>query len=112
MSELRHRIAVQNPSSRVFDGDGGYTDGYASANPATVAAKVEPATAAVIERVVGATVDAKISHLVTMRYHAGVTTKSQVVLGSRVFDVRGVQNVGERGEWLVLACEEALSGGN
>lgn len=105
MSDLRHRVSVSSPSSTP-DGLGGYSESYAAATPATVWASIQPATPAVIERVVGNGLEAKVSHVVTVRYHAGITTKTRLTYGSRLLDVRGVQDIREHGEWLVLACEE------
>lgn len=104
---LRHQVAVQNPS-RTADGDGGYTETYAAASPSPVWASIEPATPSAIERVAGNTIEAPITHLVTIRTHGSVTTKTRLVFGSRNLFVRGIQRVQEVGEWMVLSCEEFL----
>lgn len=101
---MRQRVDVSNPT-RTADGDGGYTDSWSAASPASMWARIEPATASVIERVVGNTIEAPISHVVTMRYHGGITTKSRLAQGSTYYAVRGVQDVDLRHETLVLACE-------
>ena len=100
------RLAVANPS-RAADGDGGYTETWADASPAEVWAAIEPATARVIERQVGNTVEANVSHVVRVRFHSGITTRTRLTGGGLVLDVRGVQNLEFRGRWLVLACEAA-----
>lgn len=107
IGQLRQRVDVKNPT-RAADGDGGYVDTWVSANPASMAASVEPATASVVERQVGNTIEAAISHIVTMRYHADVTTKTRLTQGSMTLAVRGVQDVDFRHEWLILACEEVI----
>lgn len=105
IGELQHRISVDNPSNTP-DGSGGYTVTWGAASPGEVWAAIQPATASVIERMVGDTVEAKVSHIVTMRYHSGVSTQTRVTFKNRIFWVRGVQNVNEDREWLILACEE------
>ena len=105
IGHLRHRVAIANPT-RTADGDGGYTDAWVAAEPSPVWARIDTATASNIERLVGNTVSAPISHIVTMRWHEGVTTRSRLTYDGRYFNVRGVQNIQERDRWLVLACEE------
>jgi SPP1 family predicted phage head-tail adaptor len=100
----RHRVDVSNPT-RTADGDGGYTDSWSAASPASMWARIEPATASVIERVVGNTIEAPISHIVTMPYHPGITTKSRLSKDGTYYSVRGVQDVDLRHVELVLACE-------
>lgn len=108
IGKMRHRVAVQAPA-RTPDGAGGYTEAFTSTSPSPVWAAVEPATPKTIERVVGDSVQGRITHLVTMRYHAAVTTKTRLVHRARNLDVRGVQNVDEMNQWLVLACEEVTA---
>lgn len=104
---LRHQVAVQNPT-RTPDGDGGYTESYAASSPSPVWAEIVPATPSAIERVAGNTIEAPVTHIVTIRTHSGVTTKTRLVFGSRTFFVRGIQRVNEVTEWMVLSCEEFL----
>lgn len=105
IGELCHRLRVENPT-RVADGEGGYSDTWVAASPATVWASIEPASPRAVERQVGATVEAPVSAIITIRYHAGVTTDTRLLDGPRVFMVRGIQNPSERNVSLVLACEE------
>lgn len=104
---LRHFVTVQNPSAPAPDGDGGFTQTFTDA--ATAWAEIRPASARDLERVVGGTVMSEASHIARMRYHPAVTTKSQLLFGSRVFAVTGVQNVDERNVELVIACQEVVA---
>jgi SPP1 family predicted phage head-tail adaptor len=103
---LRHLIAIETPT-RVYDNEGGYTEAWAELG--TEWAAIEPATPARLERMVASTVQAVASHIVTMHYRDGVTTKARVKFGTRLFAIRGVQNPEERNIWLLLACEEVVS---
>jgi SPP1 family predicted phage head-tail adaptor len=106
--ELRHLITLQTPSPATPDGDGGYTEDPWT-TLATVWASIVPATARDLERVVAGTVQSSATHLVTIRYLAGVTTKTRVVFGTRLFSVTGVQNPEERNISLVLVCQESVT---
>lgn len=108
---LRHRVTLQSPSAPVADGDGGFTQTW-TAFATRISAKVEPATARSLERVVANSVQSRASHLVTIRYRTGVTTTSRVVfhdVSDRTFSVAGVVDPNERRIRLVLACEEIVS---
>lgn len=105
---LRHRVLVENPT-RTPDGDGGFTIAWASANPSEVWAKIEMASPMVTERRVGNTVTAPISHVVTVRYHSEISTLTRLTFeDTRQFFVRGVHNVNEVDETMMLACEEIV----
>lgn len=108
VGQLRHRVDVENPA-RVTDGDGGYTDAYTAATPSPVWAQIEPATPRAVERLTGNTVEAPITHIVTLRTHDGITTKTRLTFNGRRFHVRGLQRVDEQTHWLRLACEEYLA---
>lgn len=103
IGRLRHRVSVQ-VVSQVVDGAGGTTDTWTTAS--TVWAAIEPASARDVERVFGAELHAPITHLVTMRYLSGLTHKHRLLFGSRVLQIRGMQNPDERNEWWIVAAEE------
>lgn len=54
-------------------------------------------------------------HIVEMRYHPQVTFNTRLKYRDvrrgidRVLYVKGLQNVDERDEWLILRCEEVLT---
>jgi head-tail adaptor len=103
----------------VPDGDGGFTQAWTSLSPPEVWASILPATARDLERVVANTVQASASHVVRMRFHDGVTTKTRLTkgprnpdgklpAGSRELQVTSVQNIEERNVELVLTCTERV----
>jgi head-tail adaptor len=49
-----------------------------------------------------------INHLVTIRYHSGVTMDTRVLYGSRSLFVKGFQNVNEQNDEMRLLCEEII----
>lgn len=105
---IRHRVTLKN-SSPVPDGDGGFTEVLTTLTPATVWASIAPATARDLERVVAGTVESAATHLVRVRYHPGITTKTRLLYGSRMLNVTSVQNTDERKIELVLVCEEVVA---
>lgn len=54
----------------------------------------------------GAFDEQRITHIVNMRYHAQVTLNTRITHRDRYLIVKGMQNVDERNEELVLLCEE------
>lgn len=111
IGSLRHRVTLQTPAAPVPDGDGGYTQAVTTL-ASRLPASVEPATAKSLERVVANTVASTASHLVTLRYLAGVTTAAQLVFHDGTTDrpmaITGVHDTDERHIELVLECAEAV----
>ena len=108
IGSLRHSVRLENPTLTA-DGDGGWTTSWAMLSPGIVYVSIEPATQRNLERLVSNTVSSDATHVITMRYHSGVTTSTRIVFGSRYFSVVGLQNPNERKELLHLACVESLT---
>ena len=51
---------------------------------------------------------AEVTHKIFVRKTAGVVPKMRVLFGSRVFDIKSVLNIEERGVMLKLMCEEKV----
>jgi SPP1 family predicted phage head-tail adaptor len=108
---LRHRVTLTTPGAAVPDGEGGYTDGVTTLVSRAPAA-VEPANTQSLERIGANTVTPMATHLVTLRYLPGVTTKTQVVfhdVSDRALAVTGVFDEQVRHRVLVLACVERVT---
>lgn len=101
-------IRLENPSAPVADGDGSYMQDWTAITSNDIPASIEPATAGKLERTVAATVSSQVTHLIHLRYMAGVTTKTRVVYGTRTFNINGVENVREDNTELVLSCQEVV----
>lgn len=107
IGRLRHRVTVQQrASTRDAHGEPAqtWTDLYAD-----VWAAVEPLSAR--ELMAAGVVQGEVTHRVLLRYRSGITTKNRILFGERVFDVRGVRNLDERGHELELLCTEGESNG-
>lgn len=107
--QRRHLVTLQNPSGPpVSDGDGGFTHEYVDLDPPTRYAEIKPATVRDLERVAAGTVLATATQIMTMDYHAGITTQTRVLFNARQFSVVGVSNPEERNIDSVLQCVEVV----
>lgn len=110
--KLDHSLALEAPT-RVDDPGGGYTETWAPLSPSPVPAAIDPATAANLEHVVASAVQSSLTHIVTIRFHPGVTLATRGSFTDRagrlhVLTVRGMQNPQQRDRVLKLACEEVV----
>ena len=109
ISARPHQITLDTPGAAVTDGDGGYTQTFDPLSPATMSAKITPATAADLERVTSGTVLSSATHVVTMPHHSGVNTKTRITFGSRTLNVVGVSNPDERSIETIAVCAEVVA---
>lgn len=110
LGRMRQRITLQNPT-RTADGGGGYTETWASLNPAQAWARIRASSGRSGERNVSNTIVAQATHEVSMRFHPDVTTETRITWTdaagrTRTINVTDVQDVDEAGIELVLSCVE------
>ena len=111
----RHRrITLSSPGAPVPDGDGGYTQTETPLDPPALFAHVRPASARDMEQIAGATTLPTATHLVSVPYHAGITTETVIRLEAhpkpaRVLKVVYVGNPDERDATLELICAEQVT---
>jgi head-tail adaptor len=103
-----HRVLFQDPGPGVSDDDGGVTQTWFHLSPPRMNVEIKPATARDLERIAAGTVLSTASHIVTGPYHAGVSTQTRIVFGTRVFSVTGVANPEERRIESIYVCVELL----
>jgi SPP1 family predicted phage head-tail adaptor len=106
IGRLNRMVSLDTPT-QTADGQGGFTTTWAALSPARVGAAVMPAST--IERTLASTLQSTTSHIVEIRYHSAVTTKTRITLGSRYLYVRGVENIDEANVVLRLRCEEVAA---
>jgi len=110
--QKRHRVTLETPDVTTPDGDGGYTQTYVVLCR-RIAACVQPATARSLEQLVASTLASTATHLVTIGYRTGVTTKTRVTYHDGATDrtlyVSGTCDPDEGHRDLVLACDEAVA---
>ncbi len=100
-AKMRHRVDIQS-LTETTDDQGGFTKAWAT--DATVWAEIVPMKG--YERFQAQQTQTPLTHKVTMRYRTGVTTAHRLLYGSRVFGIKEVINVDERGSFLELKCIE------
>ena len=89
----RHLVTVQGAGTPVADGDGGFTTPWVNLAPATWYCSIEPATARDLERVAAGTVISTATHIVSGRYHPGITVSTRIVDDEgTVYEVTGVSD--------------------
>ncbi len=91
IGKLRHSITIE-ALTRAADDMGGETRTWTTF--VTTWSEISPAGSA--ERYFGQQVQQIISHKITMRYQAGITSKMRVLFGTRYFQIHGVKNLDER----------------
>jgi len=106
---LIHRITLENPAAPVGDTDGGYAEAWSALTPGTVYASIESASTGKMERLANGTVTSAATHIVTMRHHPDVTTKTRISFGTRVFQIVGVMNVDEMDVMTRAFCTEVVA---
>ncbi len=101
VARMNKRVTVQE-KTRATDSQGGWTDTWTDST--TVWASIEPKKA--YERFQGGQLQTPATHLVKMRYKAGITAKSRLKYGTRVFEVKEVRNLEENDEFLDILVVE------
>ncbi len=101
LSQMRARIVIEAPVETP-DAAGGVTRSFAA--QATVWAQVKPVKAA--DAPPAALPGQTVSHRVTLRWRAGLTTGHRLRLGARVFALQTVYDPDERRRTLVCLARE------
>jgi SPP1 family predicted phage head-tail adaptor len=100
-SRLRHKMQLQE-EVRTPDDAGGYARSWKTI--AEPWAEIMPYSGN--ERLLGAQLQAEITHIITLRYRAGVTSAMRLVFEKRAFNIRSVRNAAERDNSLEIAAVE------
>ncbi len=100
--ERRKRVEVQkNTETRSAEGD--FIDGFVTEN--AMWAKVNPLSAQ--ERIDGEQTTGIRTHRVTMAFYSpGITAADRLKMGTRIFNIVSVVDVGERGCFTILDVKE------
>ena len=107
IGQLRHRVTIEAANAG-SDSYGGQLDPWAT--PTVVArvwARIEPLRGR--EQLSGMQLESRVTHRITIRHRADVGAANRLRFGARVFNIRAVIDVEERGRWLELLCEEGVA---
>ena len=100
--DLNRRITLQSPTVTTNDA-GEETNTYADAK--VVFASIKPIGSAEKPSNTG-TSSNTATHLVTIRYRAGILTSYRVKYGTRIFDIDGIRNIDEGNHTLEISVIE------
>lgn len=101
IARLRHRLVLERPDY-VSDEGGGASVAWLQV--AELWAAIDPLSGG--ERVAAQRLSGHLSHRVTLRYRPDVTPEKRFRLGTRLFVIDAVIDVGERKAWLKCLCRE------
>jgi SPP1 family predicted phage head-tail adaptor len=104
IGKLRHEITIQQQGSS-RDAGGGISSGFTTL--ATVFANITPKSGKELYKqgkLVGS-----ISHEIIIRHRTDISTKNRISFDSRLFNIRSVLDIDERGRFLKLQCEEGVA---
>jgi SPP1 family predicted phage head-tail adaptor len=106
VGSMRHYITIEQ-SARVADGMGGGTLSWTTFLNAW--SRVEPMSMG--QSAHGEGQEARVTHKVVARSSdvTGVTIAMRVNYGGRLFQIHGLKNIGERGRYTELNCEEGAA---
>jgi len=105
---LRHQVTIQQPTDALA---GTYNDVSRTWSSITDGSDIWASIEPIQGRELWHAMQAKsaITHRVTIRYIADVTSKMRVIFGTRTFEIVSVINPMELGEMLELLCVEKPS---
>ncbi len=98
---LRHRVILESAVSTA-DGGGGMTTDWQQIAALWVA--IHPLSGD--ERLAAGQFSSQLSHEIVLRYRPQLLPEMRFRKGERIFEIRAVINVEERGRWLRTFCEE------
>ena len=107
IGQLRHRDAIE-AANAASDSYGGQINPWAAPTiVARVWARIEPLRGR--EQLRGMQLESRVTHRITIRHRADLGAANRIRFGTRVFNIRAVIDVEERGRWLELLCEEGVA---
>lgn len=104
IGRMRHRITLQQ-EARTADTGGGATLGWDDV--ATLWAEITPVSGSEVrqaDQLVGS-----ITHRIHVRYMGTITTAMRFMMGTRVFNIRSIKNMDERGRMMDILAEEGVA---
>lgn len=114
IGSYRQLATLSAPGSTAPDGDGGFVVSYSPLSPASWRCAIERASVASAERHFAATVIAQATHVLTGRFHSGISTQTRLVWVDRAgvshtanaLDVVDVEGAGVE---TIVAASEVLT---
>lgn len=105
---FRHVVTLDDPGDPVSDPDGGWMPGWTPLDPPTWHCAIQQPAARTLESIGAGSVEAQATHMLTGRYHPGISTQTRVTFEGRTFNVLYVANRDERDVQTDLVCAEVV----
>jgi SPP1 family predicted phage head-tail adaptor len=103
IANLRHRVQIQK-YTETQDNQSGTVKTWTTLM--TVFAEVKSVTGYVTFN--SQQIEEKITHTIRIRWQSGITSENWLLMNSRRFRIRNVQNLFEKNRFLILMCEEVF----
>lgn len=103
IGEMRHRVSIELKTRGAPDGSGGFASETWS-TLCTVWAKLDPKTGR--EMLDADQVVHRVSHIIIIRYRAGINAAMRVNYQGRIMAILGVRDFFENERFMELTCEE------
>ena len=104
IGKFRHFITLQGQGT-TRDSGGGISSGFSTI--ASVYANVVPKSGKEVYKrgkLIGS-----VTHEITIRYRTDITNASRISFNNKLFNIRSIINIDERGRYLKLMCEEGVA---
>lgn len=101
----RHRVLVDNPGASTPNGDGAYTTARV-VSPVPWDVAIAPTAAEDMEHAEAGATTATVTHVLTGRWRADVTSQTALTFNGRRLNVIAVRNPEERNVSLICHCVE------
>jgi SPP1 family predicted phage head-tail adaptor len=103
--ELIHRIEVQAIGT-TRGAAGEVVDTWSTETNGTVWASIKPGSGR--EFFNAKQINAELTHIIKMRYHAGLSPAKRILYGTRVFNIQEVRNTDEHNTEMIVYAKEMV----
>lgn len=93
--------------TRSSDGQGGYSESWATVSGAPTACYYKGASGS--ERMMAQRLDAQVSAKITVRYYDGLLESDRAVIDGKVYQIRYIDNLEMQNRWLVIAIDGGVA---
>ncbi len=108
LGHYRHVVTLDEPGNPISDPDGGWIPTWAPLDPPTWHCSITQPAARTLESLGAGSVESTATHLLSGRYHKGITTQTRVMFEGRTLNVIYVANRDERDITTDAVCAEVV----
>jgi head-tail adaptor len=110
IGSYRHVVTLDEPGPPISDPDGGFVPSWLPLDPPDWRCAIQPPSTRLrsFESIGGGSVIAQATHVITGRYHPGITSQTRITFKGRTFNVLYASNVDERDRTTELLAAEVV----